>query len=64
MCFIEVWKLREVVNVCVTTGHRPAQAQEEPTGWIDSNFLNSRVLASGFVIGCTKKSWFLAYIKE
>ena len=28
-----VWKLREVPNVRVTTGHKPAQAQKEPAGW-------------------------------
>ena len=53
---------------------RPAQAQEEPAGWgrlsrfclgvteifdkIETKFLNSRVLAGGFVMGCAKKSWF------
>ena len=31
--FKKVWKLREVFNVCVTAGNRPAQAQEEPAGW-------------------------------
>ena len=29
----KVRKLREVLNVRVTAGHRPAQAQEEPAGW-------------------------------
>ena len=29
------------------------------TFWkIESKFLNSRVLAGGFVIGCAKRSWF------
>ena len=32
LCFKKVWKLREVLNVRVTAGHRPAQAQEEPAG--------------------------------
>ena len=32
-CFKKIWKLCEVLNVRVTTGHRPAQAQEEPAGW-------------------------------
>ena len=32
--FKKVWKLREVLNVIVTAGHRPAQAQEEPAGWV------------------------------
>ena len=53
-------------NVRVTAGYRHAQAQEEPflSGVteifckIESNFLNFRVLASGFVMGCAKKSWF------
>ena len=70
----KVWKLREVLNVRVTTGHRLAQAQEEPAGWrrlprfcleftkifynIESKFLNSKVLAGGFVMRCAKKSWF------
>ena len=31
LCFKRVWKLREVLNVRVTTGHRPAHAQEKPT---------------------------------
>ena len=31
--FKNVWKLREVLNVRVTAGHRPAQAQKEPAGW-------------------------------
>ena len=30
LCFQKVWKRREVFNVCVTAGPRPAQAQEEP----------------------------------
>ena len=63
-----------MLNVRVTTGHRPAQAQEKLTGWkrfsrfclksqnffckIESKFLNSRVLAGGFVMECVKKSWF------
>ena len=74
MCFKKVWKLREVLNVRLTEGHGPAQAQEEPAGWrrfscfflesqklfckIKSKFLNSRMLAGGFVIECAKKSWF------
>ena len=33
LCLKKVWKLHEVLKVCVTTGHRPAQAQEEPAGW-------------------------------
>ena len=33
LCFKRVWKLREVLNVRVTTGHRPAHAQEKPTEW-------------------------------
>ena len=62
----------EVLNVRITAGHGPAQAQEEPAGWgafpvfvwksickIESKFLNSRVLAGGFVMGCVKKSWFV-----
>ena len=73
MCLKKVWKLREVLNVRITAGHRPAQAQEEPAGWgafpvlsevsvtenfckTESKFLNSRVLAGGFVMGCAKKS--------
>ena len=54
-------------------GHRPALAQEKLAGWrpffsvfvgvteffckIESKFLNSRVLAGGFVMGCAKKYW-------
>ena len=49
--------------------HRPAQAQEI-SAWkgrfsrfclrsqIVSKFLNSRVVAGGFVMRCAKKSWF------
>ena len=33
LCLKKVWKFREVLNVHVTTGHRPAQAQEEPAAW-------------------------------
>ena len=33
LCLKKVWKLCEVLNVHFTTGHRPAQAQEEPAGW-------------------------------
>ena len=33
LCFKKVWKLCGVVNVRITMGHRPAQAQEEPAGW-------------------------------
>ena len=32
LCLNKVWKLREVLNVRVTTGHRPVQAQEVPAG--------------------------------
>ena len=32
LCFKKVWKLYEVLNIRVTAGHRPAQAQE-PAGW-------------------------------
>ena len=32
LCLKKVWKLREVLNVRVTAGPRPAQEQEEPTG--------------------------------
>ena len=31
---------------------------------IESKFLNSRVLAGGFVIRCAKTSWFQACIKK
>ena len=31
---------------------------------IESKFLNSRVLAGGFVMGCAKMSWFYSYIKK
>ena len=71
MCFKKGWKLREVLIVRVSTNHRFAQAQEELAGWgalfsflsevtkifckIESRFLNSRVLAGGFVMGCAKK---------
>ena len=74
LCFKKVWKLCGVVNVRITMGHRPAQAQEEPAGWgrfsrfylklpnffckIESKFLNSRVLAGGFVMGCAKSLGF------
>ena len=33
LCFKKVWKLRGVLNIRVTAGHRSAQAQEEPAGW-------------------------------
>ena len=72
LCFKKIWKLCEVLNIRVTAGYRPAQTPEEPAGWmsiscfclksqnsfckIESKFLNSRVLAGGFVMGCTKKS--------
>ena len=71
LCFKSVWKLCEVLKVCVTEGHRPAQAQEEPAGWgrflsevikifckIKSKFLNSSVFDGGFVMECAKKFWF------
>ena len=79
LCFEKVKKLREVLNVRVTAGHRPAQAQEEPAEWgrflsfclrsqkvckMKSKFLSFRVLAGGFVIGYAKKSWFSANIKK
>ena len=63
-----------MLKVTVSADHRPAQVQEEPAGWgrffrfffkmakmfckVESKFLNSRVLAGGFVMGCAKKSWF------
>ena len=31
---------------------------------MESKFLNSRMLAGGFVIGCAKKSWVLSTIYE
>ena len=78
LCFKKVWKLREVLNVRVAAGHRPAQAQE-PAGWwrfsvlseiteffckMESKFLNSKVLAGGFVMGCAKRFWFSVNIKS
>ena len=67
-------------SVSVTTGYRPAQAQEEPVGWgaffpflsevtesfckIELKFLNSRVLAGGFVMGCAKKVLVLSIYKK
>ena len=68
-----------MLNVCVTAGHRPAQAQEEPAEWglfpflsgviesfckIKSKSLSFRVLAGGFVMGYAKGSWFSANIKK
>ena len=68
-----------MLNVRVTADHRPVQAQEEPVGWRRFSrfclrsqkflqnkvkFLNFRVLAGGFVMGCANKSWFQAYIKK
>ena len=67
-----------MLNVPVTAGHRPAQAQAEPAGGgggggalflllsrvteffckVESKFLNSRVLAGGFVMRFAKKFWF------
>ena len=59
-----------MLNVRVTTGHRPDQEQEEPAGWrrfthfcqksqnffaTQSKLLNSKALAGGFVMGCAKK---------
>ena len=73
MCFKKVWKRREVLNVRVAANHTPAQAQEEPAGGalfpsvsgvteilckIEFKFLNSRVLAGVFAMGCAKTSWF------
>ena len=59
-----------MLNVRVTTGHRPAQAQEESAGWerlssfylksqklfdeIELKFLNFRVLDGGFVLDVQK----------
>ena len=56
-----------MLNVHITAGHRPAQAQEKPAVWgalsqflsgvtesfgeIKSKFLSFRVLAGGFVMG-------------
>ena len=75
MCFKNVWKLHEVLNVRVSAG----QAQEEPAGWgrfpflsevteifckVESKFLNSRVLAGGFVVGCAKKSLGFKHISK
>ena len=31
---------------------------------LKSKFLNSRVIAGGFVMGCAKKSWFQVYYKK
>ena len=69
-----------MLNIRVTAGHRPAQAQEEPAEWgcfpsfclgsqkvfckIKSKFLSFRVLAGGFVMGYAKISWFSANIKK
>ena len=73
LCFKKVWKLCKVLNVHVTAGHRPAQARRsqlagalfpflsEVTDYfckIESKFLNSRLLADGFVMECAKKYWF------
>ena len=32
VAFQKILELREVLNIRVTVGHRPAQAQEEPAG--------------------------------
>ena len=69
-----------MLNVRVTAGHKPAQAQEEPAGLgvlfpflsgvteifckIESKFLNYRVLAGGFVMGCAKSFGFKRYVME
>ena len=56
LCFKKVWILRKVLNVFITAGHRPAQAQEEPVAgrgegggaflvfvWCHKMFLQNRV---------------------
>ena len=64
--FKKVWKLHEVLNVRVTTGHGPAQAQEVPAEKgcssrfhsqkfickIKYKYWNFRVLAGCFMIKC------------
>ena len=71
-CFKKVWKLCEVLNVRVTAGACQGTGEASWVGAlfpflpgvteilckIKSNFLNPRVLAGGFVMGCAKMSWF------
>ena len=68
LCFKKVWKLRQVLNVSVTAGTGGARWVGALSPFLskvtkkfrktESKFLNSRVLAGGFVMGCAKKSWF------
>ena len=68
LCFKKVWKLRQVLNVSVTAGTGGASWVEvlfpflsgitEMFCKIKSKFLNFKVFAGGFVMGCAKKSWF------
>ena len=70
MCLKKVWKLHEVLNVRVTAGHGPAQAQEMRAGRdalpfflsgqqnlfcnIKQEYKTYRVLAGCFVMRCEK----------
>ena len=66
-----------MLNIRVTAGHRPTQAQEEPGhlsrfclelpkffSKIESKFLNSMVLAGGFAMECAKKVLILSIYKK
>ena len=65
MCLKKVWKLREMLNVRIKGGASwvgslfPFLSKvKEIFSKIESKFLNSRVLAAGFVMECTKSLGF------
>ena len=76
LCFKKVWKLREVLNVRVTAGHSTGGASWVGTLFpllsgvatifckIELKFLNSRVLAGGFVMERAKKLLVLIIYKK
>ena len=39
LCFKKVWKLREVLNIHVTAGHRPAHPGPGGASWVRALFL-------------------------
>ena len=75
LCFKKVCKLCEMLNVSVSAGHSPTEAQEELAGWrhfscfclrsqILLKVLNSRMFAGGFVMGCAKNVLVLSIYKK
>ena len=68
-CVSKVWKLRLTYALLQVIGLPRHRKNQQGGGafvvflWgnfckIKSKFLNSRVFAGGFVMGCAKKSWF------